>query len=78
MVKKTKTIITCTCDLCGNECNENDNIVEIQVDREWGWNIGPGFMRGRIAAFLPYRADRGEVCKPCLLKWLGVYVDANT
>ena len=74
MAKKTQTVTTCTCDLCGNECDEADGIVEIQVDGGDGRDVGPGFIRGRIAAFLPYRADRGEVCKLCLLKWLGVYV----
>ena len=74
MAKKTQTITTYTCDLCGSECDEIDGIVEIQVDSGDGRDIGPGYIRGRIAAYLPYRADRGEVCKPCLLKWLDVYV----
>lgn len=74
MAKKTQTVTTCTCDLCGNECDETDGIVEIQVDGGDGRDVGPGFIRGRITAFLPYRSERGEVCKPCLLKWLGVYV----
>lgn len=74
MTKNTQTITTCTCDLCGSGCDEKDGIVEIQVDGGDGRDVGPGFIRGQIAAFLPYRTERGEVCKPCLLKYLGVYI----
>lgn len=77
MAKKIQTITTCTCDLCGNECAEAEGTVEIQIDGGDGRDVGPGFIRGCFAVFLPYGVDGvdgGEVCRTCLLKWLGVYV----
>lgn len=74
MTQRTETVTTCTCDLCGSPCRKMDGEIEIQVHGGDGRDVGPGFIRGRIAAFLPYAANDGEVCKVCLLKWLGVYV----
>lgn len=72
MAKKTQTVTTC--DLCGDECSETDNLIEIQVDGGDGRDVGPSLIRGQVAVFLPYRTERGDICKPCLLRWLGVYV----
>lgn len=74
MAKTTKTETMYTCDLCRRECASDDGCIEIQVSNGDGRDVGPGFIRGRLAVFLPYVADNGELCKPCLLKWLGKYV----
>lgn len=74
MTKRIQTIASFSCDLCGNDCADTDNTIEIQVNEGDGRDVGPAFLRGRITAYIPYGADRGDVCRPCLLKWLSVWV----
>ncbi len=73
MAQKITTTTTCTCDLCGAECDVKDGEIEIQVNSGDGRDAGPGFIRGRMAVCLPYQTADGDICKPCLLKWLGTY-----
>lgn len=70
----TKTVIECTCDLCGAKCGEGDGKISIQVHSGDGRDVGPGFIYAHLTVDLPYRCHKGIVCNPCALKWLGVYV----
>ena len=71
---QTKTMTVCTCDLCGAACRLNDGDVRIQVHPGDGRDVGPGFMHATMSVDLPYRVNKGIVCRSCKVKWLRAYL----
>ena len=71
MGKVVKTITVCTCDVCGKECEEGENKVDITFsyalnDRQ--------YIYGSLYAYVPYGTSEGIVCRSCKLYWLEQYI----
>jgi hypothetical protein len=71
---QTKTVTECTCDVCGNGCQQEDAKLRVQInggDRD----IGPSTIYATVTVDHPYRCNKGIVCKKCQKKWLQEYVN---
>lgn len=73
----TRTITTCTCDVCGKECQQGEGVIAIQVNSGDGRDVGPATINGTLTFNQPYGCDKGIVCRSCKLEWLRRYVDSH-
>lgn len=71
MGKVVRTITMCSCDICGKECNENENSIEITTSYSLNDRC---YMFGSVHAYIPYGTSQGVVCKSCKLDYLERYV----
>ena len=70
----TKTVETCTCDLCGAVCDKHDGNIFIEVYPGDGRDVGPGHVMAELRVHIPYKASNGIACRACKIKWLSKYV----
>ena len=68
-----RTIKIFTCDLCGSEMSENEDLIYIKVDQKSeGWSTITGYLKYTQ----PYGRVNGLVCKTCKKEWLTKYVES--
>lgn len=70
----TKTVTICTCDICGENCSLNEDLVVIKVNNGDGRDVGPAYIEGNLVYKQPYGTQDGIICKSCKLKYLKKYV----
>lgn len=70
----TKTIVSCTCDICNKPCNKNDGNISIQVNGGDGRDVGPATIDGMLVFNQPYGCSKGIVCKACKKIFLAEYM----
>jgi hypothetical protein len=71
-----KSVVFCTCDVCGVDWDNDDGLIEIEVnggDRD----VGPAKLRARLVFDQPYKCECGVVCKSCKFKWLEIYLSKH-
>lgn len=71
MGKLVKTVTVCTCDVCGKECSEGENKVEITTSYSLNDRC---YIFGDLYAYIPYGTSQGVVCKSCKLDYLERYI----
>lgn len=45
---QTKTVVTCTCDVCGEACCPEDNKLSIEINGGDGRDVGPSTIYATI------------------------------
>lgn len=71
MGKIIETVTTCTCDVCGSICNENEN----KIDITFSYSLNDrNYVYGSLYAYIPYGTSDGIVCRECKLTLLEDYV----
>lgn len=70
-----RTIIECTCDLCGVACGINEGHFTIDTATGVG-DVGPANISGNVYINIPYGCSGGLLCKTCQKKWLQRYINS--
>jgi hypothetical protein len=73
---KARTVLECTCDVCGAPCGEHDGNIEIKVNAGDGRDVGAATINGTLRFHQPYGVNGGIVCATCKMEWLKKYLDA--
>jgi hypothetical protein len=66
VAKKTKEVVTITCDLCGNECKPWREI-KIPVGSTPDFT---NYIVLAVSGYFPYATANGDICRECLDKAL--------
>lgn len=66
-----KEVVTCTCDICGTICEEQESDIEITLCHT---TVGRNYIYGNLSAYIPYCTSKGVVCKSCKLFYLEMYI----
>lgn len=66
-----KEVVTCTCDICGKVCEQDEGDIEITISST---TVGRNYLYGNLSAYIPYCTSKGVVCKDCKLFYLEMYI----